>query len=177
MVLVSPSAAPILGDLLCYTVAPLIGEQMAPQMISKMFSPQFMPARFETEFPVGVMLRPSQIRAASKDASHMIPDASGMADRYPSLACPVAILAGDADAVVDLKAQAQRLHAAVPGSMLDIFAGVGHMTHHANPARVVRAIEFVGGAEQPGGDMPLNSAGAALDRSTAEKFHHTAAVP
>lgn len=73
----------------------------------------------------------------------MIPDASRMETRYPEIACPVAILAGDADAVVDLKAQARRLHSAVPGSMLDIFPGTGHMSHHADPARVVRAIDFV----------------------------------
>ena len=78
----------------------------------------------------------------------MIPDAFGMADRYPELSCPVAILAGDTDAVVDLQALAQRLHAAVLGSMLDVFAGIGHMTHHADPTRVVRAIDFVCGTDQ-----------------------------
>ena len=161
VVLVSPPATPILGDLLCYTVAPLMGELMAPRMITKMFSPQAVPARFDSEFPVGLMLRPSQIRASTKDATHMIPDAFGMADRYPELSCPVAILAGDADAVVDFKAQAQRLHAALPGSMLDVFAGIGHMTHHADPARVVRAIDFVCGTDQPGVEMPLQAASAA----------------
>jgi len=143
VLLVTPPATPILGDLLCYTVAPLVGEAMAPRLIKKMFSPQAVPARFHNQFPYGLMLRPSQIRAASKDATHMIPDATAMADRYPALSCPVAILAGDTDAVVDLKAQALRFHAAVPGSLLDVFTGTGHMTHHADPARVVRAIEIV----------------------------------
>jgi pimeloyl-ACP methyl ester carboxylesterase len=161
LVLVSPTATPVLGDLLCYTVAPLMGEVMAPRMVSKMFSPQDVPAQFVEEFPFGLMLRPSQIRASSKDATHMITDASRMAGRYPGLSCPVAILAGDADAVVDMKAQAQRLHAAVPGSMLDIFAGTGHMTHHADPARVVRAIDFVSGTDQPRVEMPLPAASAA----------------
>ena len=91
----------------------------------------------------------------------MIPDAFRMGDRYPGLSCPVAILAGDADAVVDLKAQAQRLHAAVPGSMLDIFASTGHMTHHADPARVVRAIDLVSGTDQARVEMPLQAASGA----------------
>ena len=161
VVLVSPPASPILGDLLCYTVAPLMGELMAPRMIRKMFSPQPVPALFDSQFPTGLMLRPSQIRAASKDATHMLPDAFKMADRYPGLSCPVAILAGDADAVVDLNAQAQRLHAAVPGSMLDVFAGTGHMIHHADPARIVRAIDFVSGTDQPRVEMPSQAANAA----------------
>ncbi len=149
VVLVSPPATPILGDLLCYTLAPLMGEAMAPRMIKKMFSPQPVPARFEKEFPVGLMLRPSQISAASKDATHMIPDAYAMSDRYAALSCPVAILAGDADKVVDQTDQAKRLHHLVPGSVLDVFAGIGHMTHHADPARVVRAIDFVSGTDRP----------------------------
>ena len=80
--LFSPPAIPLVGDLLCYTVAPLMGEAMAPRMIAKMFSPQDVPARFDMEFPVGLMVRPSQIRASSKDAAHMIPDALAMSHRY-----------------------------------------------------------------------------------------------
>jgi pimeloyl-ACP methyl ester carboxylesterase len=109
-------------------------------MIAKMFSPQDVPARFEREFPMALMVRPSQIRASSKDATHMIPDAFAMSDRYGELHCPVAVLSGDADKVVDSTEHAQRLHAAVPGSVLDIFSGAGHMIHHVDPARVVRAI-------------------------------------
>jgi pimeloyl-ACP methyl ester carboxylesterase len=125
VMLVSPSAVPILGDLLCYTVAPLVGEAMAPRMIAKMFSPQAVPKQFDREFPFGLMLRPSQLSASTKDATHMISDAFTMEARYPELTCPVAILSGDADEVVDLKAQAIRLHSAVRGSMLDVFAGSG----------------------------------------------------
>ena len=80
----------------------------------------------------------------------MIPDAYLMSERYAALSCPVAVLAGDADEVVDQSSQAKRLHDAVPGSMLDVFAGTGHMTHHADPARVVRAIGFVSGTDLPG---------------------------
>ena len=51
VVLFSPPAIPLLGDVLCYTVAPFIGEAMAPRMFKKMFAPQPVPARFEREFP------------------------------------------------------------------------------------------------------------------------------
>ena len=80
----------------------------------------------------------------------MIPDAYAMSERYAALSCPIAILSGDADEVVDHSSQAKRLHDAVPGSTLDVFAGTGHMTHHADPARVVRAIDLVSGTSQPG---------------------------
>ncbi len=137
--LFSPPAIPLVGDLLCYTVAPLMGEAMAPRMIAKMFSPQDVPTRFEREFPMGLMVRPSQIRASSKDATHMIPDAWAMSDLYAELDCPIAVLSGDADKVVDFTEHALRFHAAIPGSALDIFPGAGHMIHHVDPARVIRA--------------------------------------
>ena len=137
--LFSPPAIPLVGDLLCYTVAPLMGEVMAPRMIAKMFAPQDVPERFEREFPVGLMVRPSQISASAKDAAHMIPDALAMSDRYGELDCPIAVLSGDADEVVDYREQALRLHGAVPGSVLDVFLGAGHMIHHVDSARVVRA--------------------------------------
>ena len=149
VVLASPPAIPLLGDLLCYTVSPLMGEVMAPRMIAKLFAPQPVPASFNDAFPVGMMLRPTQLSASSKDATHMIPDAAMMSGRYGELSCPVAILAGDADKVVSLNAQATKLHDALPKSMLDVFEGAGHMIHHFDPQRVIRAIDFVSGTDQP----------------------------
>jgi pimeloyl-ACP methyl ester carboxylesterase len=127
-------------------------------MIKKMFSPHVAPPRFERHFPVGLMMRPSQIRAATKDATHMIPDANAMSSRYPGLACPVAILTGDADKVVDPKSQSQKLHDAIPASMLDVFPGTGHMVHYADPARVVRAIDWVSGSDRSSAVVPLRHA-------------------
>jgi pimeloyl-ACP methyl ester carboxylesterase len=98
------------------------------------------------EFPIELMFRPSQMSAASKDATHMIPDASIMSERYDALSCQLAILAGDGDKVVDPRGHGLRLHQLVPGSYLDVFEQTGHMTHYADPARVVRAIQRVGGA-------------------------------
>jgi pimeloyl-ACP methyl ester carboxylesterase len=160
IILFSPPAIPLLGDLLCYTVAPLIGEAMAPRMIAKMFAPQAVPGRFAREFPVGLMVRPSQIRASSKDATHMIPDAYLMSDRYSELSCPVAVLTGDADEVVDYQEQSLQLHAAVPGSRLDVIPNAGHMIHHVDPARVMRAVA--------GLEAALSSVGNASKSSTAD---------
>lgn len=90
----------------------------------------------------------------------MIPDAYAMSERYADLACPIAILSGDADEIVDHSSQAKRLHDAVPGSMLDVFVGTGHMTHHADPARVVRAIDFVSGSGQRGEHLHQHASAA-----------------
>ena len=80
--LFSPPAIPVVGDLLSYTVAPLIGEAMAPKLINKMFSPQGVSPRFAAEFPVGLAVRPSQIHAFAQDTSHMIAAAKALSGRH-----------------------------------------------------------------------------------------------
>jgi pimeloyl-ACP methyl ester carboxylesterase len=135
-----PAASPWLGDLICHTAAPLLGEVMAPGMIKKMFAPQAVTARFDCEFPVGLTLRPSQIRAFSQDAAQMASSAEALSARYGELSCPLTILAGDADEIVDFESQALRLHKELPGSTLDVFNGAGHMLHHLDTARVVQAV-------------------------------------
>jgi pimeloyl-ACP methyl ester carboxylesterase len=45
--------------------------------------------------------------------------------------------------VVNIERQSQRLHAALPGSRLDVLDGAGHMIHHLDPARIVRAIDLI----------------------------------
>ena len=138
--LFSPSAVPLLGDLMCYTVAPLIGEATAPRAFKKMFAPQPVSRRFEREFPVGLTLRPSQIHASSQDAAHMVTSANALSARYGELSCPISILTGDADRIIDFDGQPMRLHRELPGSKLEVFRGAGHMIHHVDPARVVNAI-------------------------------------
>jgi len=140
--LFSPPAIPLLGDFLGYTVAPFMGEVIAPRLIQKMFSPQGVSPRFAAEFPLPLALRPTQIKAFAEDSAHMIAAAKNHSSRYRSLFPPTAILAGDADAIVNCR-QAQRLHGELAGSRLDLLSGGSHMVHHIAPERVVRAIDSI----------------------------------
>ena len=57
---------------------------------------------------------------------------------------PVLIMAGRGDKVVR-KRSAERLHAAIPGSVLHVIEGAGHMVHHSAPRQVVAAIRLIAG--------------------------------
>jgi pimeloyl-ACP methyl ester carboxylesterase len=57
--------------------------------------------------------------------------------------CPTVVTAGDADGIVNVDRQARRLHGAIPGSRQDVLAGAGHMIHHVDPARIVKAIDLI----------------------------------
>jgi pimeloyl-ACP methyl ester carboxylesterase len=140
--LLSPPAVPVIGDVMRYTVSPLLGRLAAPKMIRKIFAPRRVPPQFHAEFPVGLMLRPSQIRASAADTALMAPGAAELRGRYGQLRMPVAIMAGSADEIVDVDGHAQRLHAEIPGSELRLIDGGGHMIHHLVPREVVELIRL-----------------------------------
>ncbi|WP_084113223.1 alpha/beta fold hydrolase [Belnapia moabensis] len=148
VLLVVPGAVPVLGDLLRYTVSPLLGRLLMPLLKRGMFSPAPIPARFRTEYSDAMALRPSQIRATSSDGALMIPGALHLRGDYATLPMPVAILAGQGDKVVFAK-RARQLHAEIPGSTLEVLPGVGHMVHHSAPDDVAAAIERIAAAALP----------------------------
>ena len=144
VLLSSPPAIPILGDLLRYSISPLLGKLLQPLLLKGMFAPLPVPANFTTGSTPNMSLRPGQIRAESQDGVAMIPGAIAMRHRYQELTMPVVIMAGTKDRVVNAK-QPRRLHAQIPHSILRLVPGVGHMLHYAVPEEVAEAIEEAGG--------------------------------
>jgi pimeloyl-ACP methyl ester carboxylesterase len=141
--LLASPAVPVLGDVLRYTVSPLVGAALMPATLKAMFSPRPVPVCFSEKFPHAFPVRPSQIRAEAQDAATMIPGASGLADRVHDLKIPVAILAGDEDRVVGHEDHAVWLHDQIVGSDLQIIPDAGHMVHYAAPLQVSAAIDTV----------------------------------
>lgn len=138
--LVAPVAVPVLGDILRYTISPLLGWLQMPGFKRMLFAPGRPTQRFKAEYSPAMALRPSQIRATAMDGTFMVPSVMGL--DYGGLTMPVAIMAGHGDKVVGNR-QAERLHAAIPGSTLRIVEGVGHMVHHFESRGVVEAIADV----------------------------------
>ena len=130
--LVLAGALPVVGDVLRYTVSPLLGWLQMPLLKWAMFSPARVPARFQAEYSPAMALRPSQIRATSVDGALMIPGALALRGHYKDLTLPVVIIAGDGDRVV-YKCRAERLRDSIRGSELQIVKGAGHMVHHLVP--------------------------------------------
>ena len=145
VLLSSPAAIPLLGDLLRYSISPLLGRLMQPLLLKGMFTPLRVPGNFKTGPAPKMSLRPGQIRAESQDGVAMIAGALAMRHRYQELTMPVVIMAGTKDRVVNAK-QPRRLHAQIAQSILRLVPGVGHMLHYAVADEVAEAIEEVGGS-------------------------------
>jgi pimeloyl-ACP methyl ester carboxylesterase len=142
VLLAGVGALPIVGDLLRYTVSPLLNWLLMPLVKRALFSPGVVPGRFNAAFSTAMAVRPSQIRATSQDGALMIPGALALQDHYKDLTLPVVIMAGEGDKVV-FKRRAEQLSAAVKRSVLTIVPGAGHMVHYQATVQVAEAVEAV----------------------------------
>jgi pimeloyl-ACP methyl ester carboxylesterase len=147
--LASVPAVPVLGHLLRYTVAPLMGRMMWPALVKRMFGPATTPERFK-RLPVWMSLRPSQLGASAAESGLMIPAAQRLSQRYAELTMPVAVIAGSGDRIASAEHHAVRLHEEIPHSELVMQPGVGHMVHYANPDRIMAAVEKLEAEASPG---------------------------
>jgi pimeloyl-ACP methyl ester carboxylesterase len=143
--LMSGPAIPILGDLIGYTVAPLISWAILMGAFRKMFSPRSVPQTFKNQFPVSLTLRPKQLRAAAEESALLIPTATELQASYPRIGCQVRIFHGVKDQVIEPK-QARDLHGALYTSDLHLVPNAGHMVTYADTAAIARAVSSVGAA-------------------------------
>jgi len=149
--LLSPPAIPVIGDVLRYTISPLLSVLLMPLLLRTVFGPSPVPARFKERFPLSLTLRPWQIRANAAEAGLMIPAAAMLRPRYREIAQPVMIMAGTDDRIATMARQSGRLHAELPGSEFRAVPGVGHMIHHTVPDQVLSAVQWAS-AGQPAAD-------------------------
>jgi pimeloyl-ACP methyl ester carboxylesterase len=145
VLLAGVGALPVIGDILRYTISPLLNWLTMPLVKRALFSPSPVPERFNEEFSTAMAVRPSQIRATAEDGALMLPSAFALRDHYRDLSLPVVIIAGEGDKVV-FKRRAEQLKAAVKGSVLYVVRGAGHMVHYQAARQVIEAVEAV--AEQ-----------------------------
>jgi pimeloyl-ACP methyl ester carboxylesterase len=142
VLLAGAGALPVVGDILRYTISPILNTVIMPVVKRILFSPGAIPTRFHAKFSTAMAVRPSQIRATSEDAALMIPGALALQEHYKDLTLPVIIIAGEGDKVV-FKRRAEQLKAALKKSMLYVIQGAGHMVHYQTTQKVVEAVEAV----------------------------------
>ncbi len=135
-------ALPLIGDILSYTVSPLISRAIWPFMMAKIFGPRSVPKKFAA-FPKELAVRPSQVRASAAESALMIPDAFKLRNQYADLKMPVAIIAGEQDRLIDIDTQSARLHSDVRQSKFHRIAENGHMIHQTATNQVMSAISEV----------------------------------
>ena len=138
----SAPAVPLVGDVLRYTISPIVSRIMWPVLMTKIFGPRSVPKKFEG-FPKEMALRPSQIRASAAESALMIPGAFDFQDEYANLKMPVSIIAGEEDRLINIDEQSHRLHGNISQSKFHRVPGAGHMVHQTATSSVMSAINQV----------------------------------
>src|SRR5829696_2242295 len=137
----APLAIPGVGDAARSMVPQAAGHLLAPQVFRHVFWPQPVPARFKARFPVEIAIDPVQQRACAEDTATLNAAAALLQPHYSRLRVPLAIITGDADAIVDARDHSCRLHHQVAGSTLTILPGLGHMIHYSARGQIGRAVD------------------------------------
>jgi len=138
--MMSGPAVPVLGDIMRYTVAPVISWAILPALLRKMFAPCSVPGKFMDNFPAALTLRPKQLRAAAEESAFLIPEAARLQSRYPSIRCPIYIFHGAEDQLIEPE-QARRLHKVLGRSNLHLVNDAGHMVTYADGDAMVKAVD------------------------------------
>jgi pimeloyl-ACP methyl ester carboxylesterase len=145
--LMSGPALPVFGDMLRYTVAPVISWAMLPVLLRKVFAPRSVPGNFKDGFPASLTLRPKQLRAAAEESALLIPEAARLQSRYSSIQCPIHIFHGTGDQLIEPE-QARRLHKVLSRSDLHLVNDAGHMVTYADGGAIAEAVDRLS-LEQP----------------------------
>jgi pimeloyl-ACP methyl ester carboxylesterase len=137
--LMSGPAVPLLGDLMRYTISPIISWAIMPKVIRTLFAPRAVPPEFRNEFPISLSLRPKQLRAAAEESAFLIPVAAQLQLQYQNILCPVRIVHGKDDRLIEPE-QSRRLHEALPRSLLHLVGDAGHMVTYADTPGIADAV-------------------------------------
>lgn len=129
--LMAGPALPLLGDLMRYTISPIISWAIMPKLMRTLFAPRAIPPEFKNEFPISLSLRPKQLRAAAEESALLIPAAAQLQFQYQGIRCPVRIVHGQGDRLIEAD-QSRRLHEALPRSLLHLVEDAGHMVTYAD---------------------------------------------
>ncbi|WP_227470259.1 alpha/beta fold hydrolase [Massilia sp. YMA4] len=137
--LLAGPAVPVVGDLMRFTISPLLGRLGWTSFVKRLFSPREPAASF-ARWPKWLSLRPSQLRAAGAESALMIPAAAKLRHRYAEITVPVTIFSGAGDKMVNPAHNAERLHRELLQSQLHTVQDAGHMLHYVAQDEIVRAV-------------------------------------
>jgi pimeloyl-ACP methyl ester carboxylesterase len=141
VLIASPRATPILGDVMRYTVSAISARLMLGRAIRGMFAPFVVPAGYVATLSREMLVRPSQIRATAEEAALLLPSAASLAKRYASIRVPTTIIAGDDDRVIDPDKHSRRLASVMKEAELRMLPDVGHMVHFAAVDEIADAVD------------------------------------
>lgn len=123
----------LLRRLIAHTIAVPMSIRNGARTLAVVFGPDAPPADFRTRGGGLLALRPKAFYATSTDFTASTRDMADMVPRYAGIACPVGMLYGTKDRILDAREQIGALQAVLPGFELETLDGRGHMPPIVEP--------------------------------------------
>lgn len=122
-------------------ISAFVPPSVVDSSIEATFAPQSAPAGYPDYIGAGLTLRPSSMRANTRQVNTSRPHVVQLSQRYPELTLPIEILHGEEDTTVPIHIHAEEIAKIVPQVNTTRLPGVGHMPHHADPLAAISAID------------------------------------
>lgn len=132
--------------LLAWTLATPGAMRNGGRAMATVFGPDPVPPNYATSGGGLLGVRPSSYYNASSDLVAAGGELPVYAARYGELACPIGILFGTADQILDHHRHGGEMAALIPGLDLEWVEGGGHMTPIAAPERTIAFIRRMANA-------------------------------
>jgi len=134
------ASAPFVGWLFANALLLPAGLASLEGALAGVFTPQPVPSNYAEIIGAVLALRPWVFRANAEDIADLRGHLEKQAPRMRDIAIPVAILAGDRDAVVLTERHCSACMREIAGATLEMLPGVGHSPHWAAPEKTVETI-------------------------------------
>ncbi|WFP62202.1 alpha/beta hydrolase [Mesorhizobium sp. WSM4904] len=142
-------AMALIGTAFRHTLLPPLVRLGWAWSMRKIFGPAAISATFAAAMKE-LASRPSQLRSIAAESYLMWVAALVARPRYDDIPTPVGIIAGAGDKLFDAPAEALRLHAELPNSLVDIVPDAGHMVHQTAPQVVLAMIDKIAALSSTG---------------------------
>jgi pimeloyl-ACP methyl ester carboxylesterase len=129
------------GALVVPVLSAFVPAKYIDDTVEAIFAPQDAPPGYAAHVGAGLVLRRKSLRANAQQVNSLYPHIVKMSQRYQRLDLPLEIVHGDADTIVPLSVHSEPLSKQVPGAVLTVLPGVGHMPQHVAPDAVEEAID------------------------------------
>jgi len=136
---------PVIGPAFAYGLAPLAGKALGDAWAAPAFSPE-KPTESFAKAPWPLALRTTTYLANAEDIAGLSDFLAIQKKRYPGFKPPIVIIHGDGDQVVSLPIHARAAAAAIPGAVLQVEKGAGHMIPYTRPEVIAAAVERLAAA-------------------------------
>lgn len=110
-------------------------------IVEGIFTPQAAPETYMDNMGAELAIRPHTLKANTADVSNVKTYLARMFEEYDRLTMPVEILHGDADVVVNIELQSDRLAKRLPHANYTRLNGMGHMPQHFAQSDILEMLD------------------------------------